>query len=68
MYAAVVEEQEVHAQGRAPTAEGIRRQKAEQVEATLILRGILGVSHMTVTPQQKGYMRRLSRARGLPTK
>ena len=67
MYSLVAGE-EVHAQGRAPTADSIRRQKAEQVEAAMILRGILGVSHLRVTPEQKGYMRRLSRARGLPTK
>jgi hypothetical protein len=60
--------EEVHTQGRVPTAQNIREQKAEQVAATLALRSLLSASHLVVSDEHKERMRRLSRARGLPTR
>ncbi|MFB3892567.1 MAG: hypothetical protein ACE15C_11155 [Phycisphaerae bacterium] len=65
MYASTAE---IHVQGRPPTRAGIVQQRSEQIQAMLVLRGILGESSMTVTREQTGYMRRLSRARGLPAR
>jgi hypothetical protein len=60
--------EEVHTQGRVPTAENIQKQKAEQVAATLALRSLLSASHKLVNDEQREHLRRLCRARGLPTR
>ncbi len=59
---------EVHVQGRPPTKAGIVQQRSEQVQAMLVLRGILGVTRVTVTRGQRDYGRQLNRARGLPAR
>jgi len=58
----------IHAPGRCPTPDSIREQRLEQMQAIRILRGVLGESHITVSREERGYLRRLSRARGLPAR
>ena len=59
-------ELQVHTEGRRPTSEAIKAQRAEQLRALLIIRGICGYSRRPIPQPDRNQLNRLSEARGLP--